>query len=76
MQARSPVDVVRRRSAFRYDWIGGSSPRKNRWKLRDRVDQQRQWAIQSEGKVRMAETTRACTQEAQKGMKDMKVLMK
>lgn len=68
--------MVRRRSAFLYDWIDGSSPKKNQWKLRDRVGRRRQWAIQSEGKVRMAETTRACTREAQKDMKDMKVLMK
>ena len=76
MKALSPVDVARQCSAYLYDWIGDLSPKKNQWTLRARVDRQRQWAIRSGGKVRMVETKRACTREAQKDRKDMKVLMR
>lgn len=68
--------MARRYSAYLYDWIDGLSPKKNQWKLRARVDRQRQWAIRSGGKVRMVETKRACTREAQKDRKDRKVLMR
>lgn len=76
MKALSPVDVARQYSAYLYDWIDGLSPKKNQWKLRARVDRQRQWAIRSGGKVRMVETKRAYTQEAQKDRKGRKVLMR
>lgn len=76
MKALSPVDVARQYSAYLYDWIDDLSPKKNQWMLRARVDRQMQWAIQSGGKVRMVETKRACTQEAQKDRKDRKVLMR
>ena len=76
MKALSPVAVVRQYSAFLYDWIDGSLPKKNQWKLCARVGRWRQWAIRTEGKVQMVETKRACTREVQKDMKGMKVLMK
>ena len=68
--------MVRQCSAYLCGSMDGPLPRKNQWELRARVGRQRQWAIQSEEKVRMVETKRACTREAQKDRKDMKAVMK